>query len=274
MVTGTNGKMRTSHAVALAAAALIVGVCAARWYGVHSPRQQAGSGDNMMAKMLQDPQVTTAMQDMHAQYVKEQYAALVKQLNLTPEQSDAFYGLLINHEKNQDALGLQLLRGTNIPDATYAAGAAQKTLDDQLRSLLGESGYAQYKDYKAGMSDRNKLKRMQKDFADSPLSEVQQQRLLQLIKAKEQATPLPDSPDFNNKTPSGEDMAELMTLALKHQEEINRKVLQEAGDFLSPAQVQILGISQSNRLNFQKMTTSMTQKMFNASISNPAPATQ
>jgi hypothetical protein len=266
--------MKTSRAIALAAAALIVGVFAGRWYGARPPRQPAGSGDNLMAKMLQDPQVATAMQDMQARFVKKDYAALVKQLNLTPEQSGAFYGLLINHAKNQEALGFQLLSGTNNPDTSRVASATQKSLDDQVRSLLGETGFAQYKEYTAGMGDRYAVERMQKDFADSPLSDIQQQRLQQLIKAKQQATPIPDTPDFKNKTPSGENMAALMTLDIKREEEIDRKVLQEASDFLSPAQVQILGTSQSNQISMQKMSMSMAQKMFNGSITNPVQAGQ
>lgn len=183
--------MKTSRAIALAAAALIVGVFAARWYGARPPRQPAGSGDNLMAKMLQDPQVATAMQDMQARIVRKDYAALVKQLNLTPEQSDAFYRLLINHAKNREALGFQLLSGTNNPDTAHVARVTQKTLDDQVRSLLGESGYAQYTEYKAGMSDRYALERMQKDFADSPLSDIQQQRVQQLKKQNSKPLPFP-----------------------------------------------------------------------------------
>lgn len=53
-----------------------------------------------------------------------------------------------------------------------------------------------------------------------------------------------------------------MTLEIKREEEIDRKVLQEASDFLSPAQVLILGTSQSNLLSMQKMSMSMAQKMF------------
>jgi hypothetical protein len=248
--------MRTSRAIALAAAALVVGVVAARWTGVWSPRQSSGSDADIVANMFNNPQVRTAVQDMHAEHLKDRYAGLVKQLNLSAQQADAFYSLLINHEKAQEALGYQLLSGTNNSGAGYEPGAAQKTLDDQIRSLLGESGYSQYTNYEAGMSDRNALERFRRVFADAPLSDVQQQRLLQLINAEQQAKPIPDSPDLENKTPSGNNMAAFMTLVIKRQEEINRKVLQEAGGFLSPAQIQILGSNQSNQLKWLKMTTS------------------
>jgi hypothetical protein len=266
--------MKTSRALALAAAALILGIIAASWYASRPPGQPHGSSNNMMAEMMKDPQVTKFTPDMQAQLVKKQYAALAKQLNLTQEQSDAFYGLLLNCKRNQAALGFQLLSGTNNSNAGPPATATQETLDDQLRSLLGENGYAQYKVYKAGMSDRSALERMQKDFVDSPLSDAQQQRLLQLIKTQQEATPDPDPLAFKSKAPSGKNMVALMAVVMKRQEDIDQRVLHGAGDFLSPAQVQILGTSQSHRLDIQKMTMSMMQKMFNGSMSNPAPAPQ
>ncbi len=264
--------MKTSRAIALAVAALILGILASRWYAARSPQLPAGSGNNVMAEMMKDPQVTKFTQDMQAQLLKKRYAALVKQLNLTQEQADAFYDLLLSHERNQAALGFQLLNGTNNSSAGIAATTAQKPLDDQLRSLLGENGFEQYKVYKAGMSGRSKLERMQKDFADSPLSDAQQQRLLQLIKTQEEAIPVPDSKEFKGNAASVENVVALMTLVVKRQEDIDQRVLQGAGDFLSPTQVQLLGTSQSHQLNFQKMTLSMMQKKFNGSMANPAPA--
>ena len=230
----------------------------------------SASGGNTLAKIFNDPDMMKAMEGMQAQIVKKQYAALVKQLNLTPDQRDAFYGLLINQATNAQALGLQMLSGTNNPDAAKAVTALQKTMDDQLQSLLGENGYAQYKDYQTGMSDRAMLEQMQGDFADNPLSEDQQQRLLQLMKTQREAT----SPPSPTGAATLQDKAAMMTQQMQYQEDINQRVLQQAGDFLSPEQVQILGTSQSNFLNMEKAFIPMAQKMFMGSSTNPAPVAQ
>lgn len=221
-----------------------------------------GRGENALAKMMNDPDVMKSMQDMQGQMIKKQYAALVKQLNLTPEQADAFYGLVVGNQTNMSALGMQMLSGTNYTDVASASKAAMKATDDQLQSLLGEKGYAQYKDYQSGMVDRTMLEQMQSEFADSPLSEDQQQRLLQVMKTQREATPGSDTSDLNKYAP-GQDPIAVMNQGIQSQEIVNQKVLQQAGDFLSPAQIQMLGASQSNLLSAEKMGMIMAQKMFN-----------
>ena len=82
---------------------------------------------------------------------------------------------------------------------------------------------------------------------------------------------MPDLPGLDGKA---ESLAAQMTQNMKRQSEIDQKVLQDAGEFLSPTQIRILGTSQSNRISMQKMLMTMAQKMADGPASNAAPASR
>lgn len=219
---------------------------------------------SMVENILSDPDMMKVMQDAQEKSIKQLYAALTKQLNLTPDQRDAFYGLLLENATNNQALGFQMLSGTNSPDAAKNAAAAQKGVDDQIQALLGADGYAQYKDYQSSMADRNILTQMQtqEGAADNPLSDDQQQRLLQVMKTQREASSTPDASALTSAIAgsSPSDRFALMTQQIQQQENNFAQVLQQSTSFLSPAQVQMLGAAQSNMLNIQKMGMTMAQK--------------
>jgi len=71
---------------------------------------------SMLKDMMKDPDYANlikAIGDQQAQMLKKQYAPLAKQLNLTPEQADAFYALIMNNATNTTAQGLELMNDTN-----------------------------------------------------------------------------------------------------------------------------------------------------------------
>jgi RNA polymerase sigma factor (sigma-70 family) len=219
---------------------------------------------SMIENMMKDPDMMKVMQEAQVTAVKQMYAPLAKQLNLTPEQRDAFYGLLVENATNVQALGFQMLSGTNNAEAVKDMAASQKAVNDQIQSLLGGSGYAQYQDFQASLGDRNTLQQLQTsgDYADNPLSDEQQQRLLQLMKTERETVHAPSPAESTSAYVSSQpqERVAMMDQVLQQQETINANVLQQAGTFLSPQQVQMLGTTQSNMVSMQKMGSAMAQK--------------
>ncbi len=210
----------------------------------------AGSKGGSFAQMFKDPDMLKAMRDQQVSMMKIKYTPLIKQLNLSPEQADKFYQILTDHVSK----GMEALQsGTLNPDARKASKQATEA---DLKSLLGDAGYAQYNDFSENSGDRSQLMLMTQAFGDNPLSDAQQQQLLQVMKTARQAAKV------NNPLASASDKTANVEQELQQQEQVNQNVLQQAAAFLSPDQLQVLAASQSNIVAMTKSMMPMMQKMF------------
>lgn len=201
------------------------------------------------AAMFKDPDMMKAMREQSAAVIRMQYAQFVNQMHLTDEQAESFYKILI--DKGQQ--GLEALQSGDF------AAAAKQSIEPQLRQLLGDDGYNQYKDYSMTLADRTMLNTYKNSFVDEPLTSTQEQQLLQIMTDARKATSA-NTP--NNATLNSVGQAAMMDQAMSQQSQINQNVLQQASSFLSPVQLQSLGTAQSNFLNMEKVGMTMAQKMF------------
>ena len=209
---------------------------------------------NAFSEMFKDPAMLEAMRPQQIATEKMMYAPLVKRLNLSPEQADKFYNILVdNGLKSMQALQ----SGTISPDDSKSS---KQSLAADLQSLLGDDGYTQFQNFtKNDMADQTMLTLMRNDFMDNPLSDTQQQQLLQVMKSARQSVTANSPLDPSQANPS--DTGQALQQHLQQQEQMNQSVLQQAAAFLSPAQLQTLGTSQSNIISMQKASAPMMQKM-------------
>ncbi len=226
------------------------------------PAATAGTKGNAFAEMFKDPAMLEAMRPTQLATAKMMYAPLVKQLNLSPEQADKFYNIIVDD-------GLKSLKAMQSGNVSPDAG---KSMEADLQSFLGDAGFAQYKDYvKNDMADQTEFTAIKNDFGDNPLSDTQQQQLLQAMKTARQSVTANNPLDLSQANPS--DKTAVMDQAMRHQmqqqEQINQNVLQQAAAFLSPDQLQTLSTSQSNMISMQKAMGPMMQKMFTNPPSGP-----
>jgi hypothetical protein len=216
---------------------------------------------SMMENMMKDPDMMKAIADQQVAMLKTTYAPLVKQLNLTPDQRDAFYKALSDNMTNAMSQGMAMLSGTNNPDAASAVADSQKTMQDQMKSLLGDDGYAQFQEFQTSIPDRMLLDTMKSSFADNPLTDDQQQRLLQLMTSERKNAAAAVDPNTGQPAATTANTVGAMAQAVQTQEQINQGVYQQAAAFLSPAQLDSLATSQSNILNMTKVSMTLVQKM-------------
>jgi hypothetical protein len=227
--------------------------------GASPPGKGFGS---MMENMMNDPDMMKALAEQQAAMLKTQYAPLLKQLNLTPDQRDAFYKALSDNTTNAMAQGMAMMSGTNNPDAANAVADSQKAMEEQMKSLLGDAGFAQFQEFQTSLPDRMLLDTMIKpSFADNPLTDDQQQRLLQLMTSERKNTTVSLDPNTGQPAVLPANSGGAMEQAVQTQEQINQGVYQQAAAFLSPAQLDALAASQSNLLNMTKASMTMMQKM-------------
>jgi hypothetical protein len=112
---------------------------------------------------------------------------------------------------------------------------------------------------------------MKNDFADNPLSDTQQQQLVQAMKSARQTVTGNNPVDLSqvNLADKTAAMGQAMQQQMQQQEQMNLNVLQQAAAFLSPEQLQTLCTSQSNMVAMQKSMAPMMQKMLGATPSSP-----
>ena len=211
-----------------------------------------------LGAMFKDPAMLEAMRPQQLATIKMMYGPLVKQLNLSPEQADKFYDILVDN-------GLRTLQAVQSGQSSQEdIKSNNQSMEADLRSLLGEAGFSQYTDYtKNDMAGQTLFAAMKNDFENNPLSDTQQQQLLQAMKSARQSV------HASNPLANGADKTASMDQVLQQQEQINQIVLQQAAAFLSPEQLQTLGASQSNTLAMQKSMAPVMQKMFPASSVAP-----
>ncbi len=227
------------------------------------PPQGKGVG-SMLKDMMKDPDYANlikAMSVQQAQLLKKQYAPLVKQLNLTPEQSDAFYALITDNATNTTAQGLAIMNGTNKSDVISAIAGTEKSFQDQMRSFLGDAGFAQFEEYETTIPDRQLLEQMKTSFADNPLTDDQEQCLLQLMVTERKNSILAIDPATGKPALAGSDRVAQAEQTIQIQDQIDQHVYQQAANFLSPGQLQSLGNSQTNMLGLIKSMMPMMQEM-------------
>jgi RNA polymerase sigma factor (sigma-70 family) len=218
----------------------------------------AGAKGNSLAAMFKDPDMLKSMRPMQLATTKMMYAPLVKQLNLSPDQADKFYNIIVDNG----------LKAVEAMQSGNPGAVDPKAMEAGLQALLGDAGFAQYKDYTQNdMAGQSTLMAMKNDFADNPLSDTQQQQLLQAMKTARQSVTANNPPDTSPASIS--DKLAMEGQAMQQQEQINQSVLQQAAAFLSPEQLQTLATSQSNMIAMQKAMLPMMQKMFSNAPAGP-----
>jgi hypothetical protein len=195
-----------------------------------------------------------------AKMVERLYSPLVAQLHFTPEQSQEFYGVLLDNKMNGIAQKSELLSHGDIGRMSRTVADFQKEMNASLQTLLGEANFAQFQEYQAGVGDRGALELMKIDFAQNPLTDEQQQQLLKAMKAARKTAGIPVT--HRDAEFSIADTNDVITQKLMRQEAINEYVLQQASDFLTSAQLQILRTWLATQIKFRKEGHAKAKEMF------------
>ncbi len=215
----------------------------------------------MLAEMMKDPEMKKAMETQQKQMVKMMYAGLAKELKLSPEETDRLNQLLLDRQMQNMDKASELM-SQNGDKAELAKEMKDRTegTESQIKELLGDERFAQYKDYTQTMSDRMALDQFNKQFSDSPLSDQQHQQLLSIMVEERKNAGGPDlsKPENFNLLASGDSLQKF----IDQQKTINQQVYARAVNILSAEQLHLFGSFQTNQLELQQMGLKMAQKMW------------
>jgi hypothetical protein len=160
--------------------------------GRGDPRQQMAAMRDLLAKP--EVQALFALQQKAA--IEQNYAALFRALNLTPEQAEKLKTLLAERQTTRlDVLEAARSQGID-PRENPAAfrqlmDAARDDVNNAIKSVIGESGFGQLQNYEQTMPQRNLVNDLQSRLASSgnPLNSAQAEQLVQILASNPPARP-------------------------------------------------------------------------------------
>jgi hypothetical protein len=235
------------------------------------------SPDNALATMLKDPQmkemIRTQQKAVIGPMLEKQYAALFRQLKLTPDQTAQFKELIEQKMLAAADMGTSMI-GSNL-DAQGRADLVKQMkeqndqYDQQIKQMLGDENYTAYKDYEKTVGDRYQLSQFRDQVAgtSAELNPSQEQQLLQTM--QEERSNFKWSVDFNKARSGSEDVnfAELFTednvnKFLQEQEQLDQQVITRSGQFLNSDQLAAFEKNLTVQRNMQATSMRMAAKMF------------
>jgi hypothetical protein len=141
-----------------------------------------------MRELMAKPEVQALLTTERKGLVDAQYAALFRNLNLTPDQLDKLRTLLADRQNAiQDVFAAareQDINPRTDPQAFQKLVAdAQQPIEDGIKSLLGDNGYNQLTNYEQTMPQRNIVNVLQQRLSSSntPLTPAQSDQLVQIL---------------------------------------------------------------------------------------------
>ena len=165
------------------------------------PEGRAGRGGDPMQQfaairdLLGKPEVQALMSSQQKAAAEARYAALFKSLNLAPEQTEKLKSILADRQTTmQDVFMAAREQGidprTDRDSFQKLMEATRTDINNSIKSVIGENGFAQFESYEKTLPQRNVVNQLQQrlSYSDTPLSSTQADQLVQILAAN---TPAP-----------------------------------------------------------------------------------
>ena len=148
-----------------------------------------GTGQEGMPGLaaVTDPNATKAQAGVVRSRLEKRYAGLLQQLQLTPEQKEIFLNRLVDKRLAATDVTTEALQldNTLLKDTSAFASVVTTAIDQaeaDIRSILGDDNYAQYRQWEMSTGQSTTIRRLQDLLNNSePLTETQSTQLQQLL---------------------------------------------------------------------------------------------
>lgn len=167
---------------------------------------RGGPGGNPLQQLtalrdlINKPDVQALLSVQQKAVVDARYAALFKSLNLTPDQAEKLKVVLAERQTTMmDVMSAARDQGLDPRRDREAFQKlmqnAQTDMNNAIKGVIGESGFAQFENYEKTLPQRNVVNQLQQrlSYSDTPLTSAQAEQLVQILAANTPA-PAPGSP--------------------------------------------------------------------------------
>lgn len=230
-------------------------------------RQRNNNRPNFAALMA-NPEFAKAMTLQHRAALDNRYAALFKQLNLSPEQLEKFKSLLVERQSaRMDVMTAARESGLNPrenrDEINKLVAEAQAEVDNAIKTSLGESVLAQYQNFEATQSQRNLVSQLDQrlSYSSTPLNSTQSSFLINALAASAATT-----------ATSGDQGGGPGNWGGRTGATITDTVIQQAQSVLTPDQVAALKQLQAEQQAQQQVRDMMRNNGNTGGGNNTAPA--
>jgi hypothetical protein len=175
------------------------------------------------------------------------YGAAFQQLGLSADVQEKVIEILTQQQEQLEQQAFEAAQSGNVPTppSLDAARSQQAQQNQQLRSVLGDTAYAQFNQYQATLPDRIVVESMNQQGAN--LSENQSQQLVQILTAARQQT-IGQAGITQNLSSMSPDQA--MTVLQQQQVLLQQAVGNRVQSLLTPEQAATLkGLLSQNNIN-------------------------
>ena len=224
--------------------------------------------NNFMA-MMDRPEIQKLMATQQRAALDSRYAALFRNLNLSPEQLEQFKNLLVEKQTAMtDALAAARAQGIdprNDPQEFRKLVAdAQAEVDASIKSSLGDAAYVQYQQYQQTLPQRTTVNQLQQSlsYTPTPLTGAQTEQMVQILAA--------NSPASANSAAANGRAAVASAFGVGFGGQLGSPVTNDAitqsQTVLSPAQVQALQQLQAAQQAQAQLTQAMRDQFRNTPV--------
>jgi hypothetical protein len=202
-------------------------------------------------KLMNDPTLRDDLRQSLQREYRTLYDPLIKRLNLSAEDAEKLAQIM--SEASIKAGGTILaMTQTNAPVAELRKTIldAMAEMDNQLKPMLGEAGYSQYKTYCRQLPAQETVSALNKELGGKALDAEQCARLAQILNAEPYdvthgSSGELDAAFFGSQQDIGKHLEQVA--------ESNQRLLNQAASFLGPEQLAALARVQGNSLAAERI---------------------
>ncbi len=215
---------------------------------------QTNSVSSAIANLLNDPAQRALNQIQAHEDAKDKYSTLAKTLNLSPSDADKFFGLISDNEmKKRDLIAAVMSGNMDVTTALQQRDEAKTEMENQLKTLLGDSGYAQYDKFNLDSFAEDRVNALNRELGSNAFND-EQRKQIKAVFAATPPIPLEYIDSFRSK--------ESMDAFFQQWTDQYRSELQQAAQFLTPEQAAAAFTCQSNIINRIQTQINLSQQLY------------
>ncbi|ATC62628.1 hypothetical protein CMV30_00825 [Nibricoccus aquaticus] len=210
-----------------------------------------------MMALMNNPEVIKLMSEQQKAGLDNRYAALFKQLNLSPAQLETFKNLLIEKQTAMRDVDMAARESglnprENRDELRKLVAEANAETDAAIIAAIGQDKFSQYQNYNATSRQRDTVDQLNNvmSYAASPMTDTQSQALVQILSQGSTA----GTGNNNNGNPRGNFvMGGGGNFGGGGNTTITDAMITQAQSVLSSAQLKVLQDQQASQQNAQKL---------------------
>lgn len=214
------------------------------------PTTTSSTGVTLLSAKLKDPATREALRKSLADSARFRLAPLLEALKLEPSDADKLIQLDADRGlKNLETVAAVADGRMTADAAAQSEAATERDSKNQIQLLLGEAGLAKFEECQQTFPARALVRQFDKQLGAFPLNPIQRSALSQLILAEplDVTSGLAGDLTVRSLVFPGE-----LSQQFNQEADLNAKLLQAAGAFLTPEQVESLKLMQTANLSAQK----------------------